>query len=164
MAILKFLSHAPPSHNSQLVSAGHWVTAVFCDTISAGIQSFNLDLNFGVPDLDSIGSSGVAKRLDPAFPWVTVEANVLLDLVPLGQGGVTHLPEPNRGDFRGICYAACHLRLDPSLFKVGTALSSYTCARRLRLSSRTRTSTTTRTMFRRFPGASVIFPIPGRAG
>jgi len=110
MAILKFLTHAPPSHNSQLVSAGHWVTAVFCDTIGAGIQRFNLDLNLASQIWTRLAAQASRKGWTPAFPWVTVEANVLLDLVPPW----------TRGDFRGVC---CPVTLNPFLRRPGTTAS-----------------------------------------
>ena len=89
MAILKFLTHAPPSHNSQLVSGrslGH------CSILRHNWRR-NLELQlgpeFGVPDLDSIGAQASREGWTPAFAGVTKGKALSKTSSPLGQGGTS---------------------------------------------------------------------------
>ena len=99
-----------PSPNSQLGPASHWVSAIFCDRIGAGIQNFGLVPKLrGRPngqhqDLGIDKSSSFSRELDAGF-----------------RRGDELLGRPRRpldkGDFRGVFYAACHFGLNLPLFK-----------------------------------------------
>ena len=76
-------------------------------------------------------------RLNPwLFPGLRTGGPIVARLLDAGFGRGDEGGKPifetssplGQGDFRGVCYAACHLRLDPSLFKDGAALSSYVCS------------------------------------